>query len=71
MWFVLNVSHRQYGFKNGLDCNNAVFVLQNVIKYFNDRGSNVYLASLDASKAFHHVNNFSSNLNLFNLMPNT
>jgi len=33
-------------------------VLRNVIEYFNERGSNVYLASLDASKAFDRVNHF-------------
>jgi len=44
--------------KNGLGCNNAIFVLQNVIEYFNERGTNVYLASLDTSKAFAHVNHF-------------
>jgi len=32
--------------------------LRNDIEYFNERGSNVYLASLDASKAFDRVNHF-------------
>ena len=41
-----------------LGCNNAIFVLRNVIEYFNERGSNVYLASLDALKAFDRVNHF-------------
>jgi len=30
----------------------------NVISYFNERGSNVFMASLDASKAFDRVNHF-------------
>ena len=34
------------------------FVLRNVIEYFNERGSNVYLSSLDASKAFDRVSHF-------------
>ena len=41
-----------------IGCSNAIFVLRNVIEYFNERGSNVYLASLDASKAFDRVNHF-------------
>ena len=54
----LNVNDRQFGFRTGHGCNNAIFVLRNVIEYFNERGSNVYLASLDASKAFARVNHF-------------
>ena len=41
----LNVNDRQFGFRNGLGCNNAIFVLRNVIEYFNERESNVYLTS--------------------------
>jgi len=52
------VNDRQFGFRTGHGCNNAIFVLRNVIEYFNERGSNVYLASLDASKAFDRVNHF-------------
>jgi len=33
-------------------------MLRNVIEYFNERGSNIYLASPDASKAFDRVNHF-------------
>ena len=29
-----------------------------IINYFNERGSNVFMASLVASKAFDHVNHF-------------
>jgi hypothetical protein len=54
----LDVNDRQFGFRKQLGCNNAIFVLRNVIEYFNERGSNVYLASLDASKAFDRVNHF-------------
>jgi len=53
----LNVNDRQLGFKN-IGRNNAIFVLHNVIEYFNERGSNVYLASLNVTKAFDHVNHF-------------
>jgi len=53
----LNVNDRQFGLKN-TGCNNAIFVLRNVIEYFNERGSDVYLASLDVIKAFDLVNHF-------------
>ena len=48
----LDVNGRQFGFKRNLGCSNAIFVLHNVIEYSNERGSNVYLATLDATKAF-------------------
>jgi len=37
---------------------NTIFAVRNVINYFNERGSNVFMASLDASKAFDRVNHF-------------
>ena len=46
----------QFGFKKGLGCSNAVYVVQQVIEFFNSRGSTVYVSSLDASKAFDRVN---------------
>ena len=48
----------QFGFKKHLGCTNAIFALQQTIQYFNNRSSNVYIASLDASKAFDRVNHF-------------
>ena len=48
----------QFGFKKGLGCRNALFALRHCIQYFNEHGSNVYVASLDASKAFDRVNHF-------------
>ena len=39
----LDVNDRQFGFRKNLACRNAIFVLRNVIDYFNERGSNVYL----------------------------
>ena len=41
----LNVNDRQFGFRKNLGCSNAIFMLRNVIEYFNERGSNIYLAS--------------------------
>ena len=46
----------QFGFKQNSGCGSAVYVMQQVIEYFRKRGSTVYLATLDASKAFDCVN---------------
>ena len=46
----------QFGFKKDLGCSNAIFAMRQATEYFNERGSNVYIASLDASKAFDRVN---------------
>jgi len=46
----------QFGFKAGLSCSHALFTLRTVCDYYNKRGSSVYIASLDASKAFDKVN---------------
>jgi hypothetical protein len=54
----LRTDDLQFGFKQGLSCSNAIFALRQAIEYFNDRSSNVYVASLDASKAFDRVNHF-------------
>jgi hypothetical protein len=54
----------QFGFKPGLSCSDAIFTLRTVCDYFNKRGSNIYVASLDASKAFDKVNH----ARLFSLM---
>jgi hypothetical protein len=48
----------QFGFKKNIGCSNAIFLLRNVIEYFNNNGSNVYVASLDASRAFDKLNHF-------------
>ena len=46
----------QFGFKKILSCPNELFVLRQLVNYFSERNSNVYIASLDASKAFDRVN---------------
>ena len=46
----------QFDFQNKFGCPNALFVLRQVVNYFNERNSNVYIASLDVSKAFDRVN---------------
>ena len=48
----------QFGFKKGLGCSNAIFVLRATIDYFKDRGSTIFAAALDVSKAFDKVNHY-------------
>jgi len=33
----------QFGFKKNSGCQNAVFVVQQLVQYYNRRGSNVYI----------------------------
>ena len=52
----------QFGFKKHSSCAHAPFVVSQVADYFLCHGNSVYLASLDASKAFdraHHVKLFN------------
>ena len=51
----ISSDYLQFGFKSGLGCAHAIFTLRTVCDYFNNIGSNVYIASLDASKAFDKV----------------
>ena len=48
----------QFGFKDKVGCVDAIFTLKSTIKYFAERGSSVFVASLDISKAFDSVNHF-------------
>jgi retron-type reverse transcriptase len=48
----------QFGFKRAMGCPNAIFLLRRVIQHFNNNSSNMYIASLDASKAFDRINHF-------------
>jgi len=51
----------QFGFKKNSSCSRAIFVLSQTTDYFLKHGSNMYLAALDATKAFdrvHHIKLF-------------
>ena len=48
----------QFGYKLHTGCPNAIFLLRRVIQHFNNRSSSVYVASIDASKAFDGVNHY-------------
>lgn len=45
----------QFGFKKNISCCHALFTVSESVKYFTKRGSRVYCAFLDASKAFDKV----------------
>jgi len=49
-------SDLQFGFKKNLGCSHAVFALRQCVEYFVARGSTVFMAALDAQKAFDRVN---------------
>jgi hypothetical protein len=53
----LTSDDRQFGFKKHFGCGNAKFVVRSTMDYFNDRGSTVYTAALDVSKAYMIVYN--------------
>ena len=55
---VLCTDSLQFGFKKGIGCSDAIFALRQCVNYFNEGNSNVYIASLDASKAFDRVNHY-------------
>ena len=46
----------QFRFKKKTGCSDAVFVFRQCIDYFVTRGSAVYVAALNAKKAFDRVN---------------
>lgn len=46
----------QFGFKKHSGCANALYTVQQVVNYYNERGSTIYMAALDASKAFDRIN---------------
>src|SRR6266516_2215571 len=55
---ILTSDNLQFGYKTSIGCPDAIFLLRRVIQHFNDRDSTVYIASIDASKAFDRVNHY-------------
>ena len=53
---VFNTSSMQYGFKKKHGTTQCTFVVNEIVKYYMNNGSNVYVTLLDASKAFDRVN---------------
>jgi hypothetical protein len=54
----LNVHVNQFGFVARGGCNKALFAFRSTVDYFISRGSKVFVASLDLSKAFDRVNHY-------------
>ncbi len=51
-------SNRQYGFKKGLSCSQAIHVVKKTADYFNSQECTVNVATLDISKAFDKINHY-------------
>ena len=60
----LKVDELQFGFAPNKGCQKALFTLEIVVNYFKDRGSLVYVASQDVSKAFNRVKHCCRNCRL-------
>jgi len=54
----------QFGFKDKIGTADAIFTLNSTVKYFVDRGSSVYISSLDIRKAFDRVNHYKMYMSL-------
>jgi len=55
---LLQSSDQQFGFRKKLGCTHAIFTLNQCVDYFVNSGSSVFMAALDATKAFdrvHHI----------------
>jgi hypothetical protein len=70
-------SPRQYGFKKGLSCQNAISTVRKIIQFFNKKGNTISMAMVDVKKAFDKSNIWgilcllqkkSINVNLINLL---
>jgi len=48
----------QFGFKQNMGCSDAIFAVKSTVNYFVERGSRVYVATLDVKKAFDSANRF-------------
>ena len=52
VYIYIYIYNLQYGFNWGIGCPNTIFALKSVINHFVD----IFIASLDVSKAFDRVN---------------
>ena len=52
---VFQSSDYQFGFKTAHSTTQCSFIVQEIIEFYNNNGSPVYLATLDASQAFDRV----------------
>jgi len=54
----LKSSDLQFGFKENYSCAHAIYIVKEVLNYFNKQHSTLNLAALDISKAFDKVNHY-------------
>jgi len=52
----LKTSDTQFGFKKGLGCNHAIYIVRTIVESFVRKGSTVNLCAIDLSKASDKVN---------------
>jgi len=55
---MLQTDSLQFGFKDKIGTADAIFTMKSTIKHLTDRGSSVYVASLDIRKAFDRISHF-------------
>ena len=53
---TLYTTHNQFGFKKKLSTDMAIFTLKQVISYYSEHSSPIFICFLDASKAFDRIN---------------
>ena len=55
---LLYTDNLQFGFKRRTSTSHALFTLKSTVEYFTNRGSRVYVAFLDATKAFDRISHY-------------
>jgi len=50
-----NSSERQFGFKKGVGCSNAIYTVRKVVDYFTSNNSRVNISMLDVEKALNRL----------------
>jgi len=55
---ALKTDSLQFGLKEKIGSVDAIFTLKSTVEYFANRGSSIYVASLDIRKAFDRVDHY-------------
>ena len=55
---LLDTDYLQFGFKRRTSTSHAVYTLKSTVDYFTKKGSKVYVAFLDATKAFDRISHY-------------
>ena len=56
---LFNLNDNQHGFSINGGCNKDIFAVNNTVKYFCNKSSNIFLCVVDVYKAFDRLNHFS------------